>query len=133
VVEQAYLYRIEASGTLDRLPIREESKSTTLAHSVPKNKLREFGRSMAEIEALRAVQAERLKNYVRSDKLPDGISDPAWLPWLNPIVREVVVAFPAQAEEIVKKHGLDSDEFNGMLAQSKASQLFRWNVQRQIR
>lgn len=119
--------------TLNRLPLRKEPNSVAHARSASSDKLREFGLSMIEIEALRLVQEARLKNYANADKLPGSISDPAWLPWLNSNVRKVVEAFQLQAEEVVKKHGIKPDEFNRMLEQTMASRLFRLNVQQQMR
>ncbi len=46
-------------------------------------------------------------------------------------MRSVIEAFPLQAEEIVKKYGLNSDEFNQMLEETKGNPIFRWRVQRQ--
>lgn len=87
---------------------------------------------MIEIEALRTVQAERLKNTLQVGELPVGISDPVVLPLLIPTVRAVVEAFSVAAGKIAKKHGLEYDEFNNMLEQTKTNRLFRWKVQRQI-
>jgi Domain of unknown function (DUF4168) len=134
VIEQAYLYRIEASVALDRLPLGEASRRAALSRSVSGDKLRDFCQSMFEIETLRTVQAERLKHHLSIDELPADVSlgDPTLLPFLRPDVRAVVEAFPVAAEVIVKKHGLAAEDFNRMLEQTKANPIFRWKVHRQM-
>ena len=47
--------------------------------------------------------------------------------------RAVVEAFPLQAEQIVKKYGLNSDEFNRMLDEAKANPLFRFRVEKYMK
>jgi hypothetical protein len=90
---------------------------------------------MSEIERLRTGQVERLQRALQAESFPSNvnISDPTLLPYLNPKVRAVVEAFPLQAEAIVKKHGLQADEFNHMLHASKSNPLFRWKVQKQLK
>jgi hypothetical protein len=99
------------------------------------SKFREFSESMFEIENLRVNQIERLQRSLAVDQFPQNvdITDPSLLPFLSPKVRAVVRAFPLQAEEIVKKHGLQSEEFNEMLKSAKTNPLFRWRVQKQVK
>jgi hypothetical protein len=121
---------------MDRLPLIEDPASEELLRqAVPRDKIQLFSESLAEIEHLRESQIRRLTKALQVDKFPEhvNISDPGLLPFLNPKVRAVVEAFPLQAEEIVKKHGLQSDEFNKMLAETKCNPLFRWKIQKQIR
>jgi hypothetical protein len=94
-----------------------------------------FCESMTEIEQLREDQLERLKRSLHVEKLPENMSltDPAVKPFLSPKVRAVVEAFPLQAEAIVKKHGLHSDEFNRMLDQTKRNPSFRWKVEKEMK
>ncbi len=77
-------------------------------------------------------QTERLVKALNIDHLPENINicDPQLLPLLSPKVRAVCEAFPHQASEIVSKYGLDSDEFNNMLEETKGNPIFRWTVQR---
>lgn len=122
---------------MDRLPLMEsEAKaSQSIKQQYQKDKLRLFADSMSEIEQLREDQIERLKRSLRVERFPKNIniSDPSLLPFLSPKVRAVVEAFPLQAEEIVKRHGLKSDEFNKMLEETKSNPLFRWKVQKQLK
>ena len=91
-----------------------------------------FCESMSEIEQLREAQIGRLKRSLHVDEFPAvNISDPILLPFLSPKVRAVVEAFPLQAEDIVRKHGLESEEFNKMLSETKANPIFRWKIQKE--
>ena len=135
-MEQAYLYRMAAMINMDRMPLlQEDHASAQLLQSFHRDKIQMFCESMSEIEHLREDQIERLKRSLRVDKFPGhvNISDPALLPFLSPRVRAVVEAFPLQAEEIVKKHGLESEEFNKMISETKANPIFRWKIQKQMR
>jgi hypothetical protein len=89
-----------------------------------------FVRSITEIEELREEQTEKLRKSLNIDKLPSNVNlcDPNVLPLLSPQVRSVIEAFPLQAEEIVKKYGLNSDEFNQMLEETRGNPVFRWRV-----
>ena len=120
---------------LDRAPLIEDPGSAALLRAVPRDKLQLFSESLTEIEQLRADQVKRLTRALHVDKFPEHvhISDPTLLPFLNPKVRAVVEAFPFQAEEIVKKHGLQSDEFNKMLDETKSNPIFRWKIQKHIK
>lgn len=134
-MEQAYLYRISATLHMDRVPLVEDPEAVQLLKSHRKERVQMFCESMTEIEQLREHQLERLKKSLNVDKLPANMSltDPAVKPFLSPKVRAVVEAFPLQAEEIVKKHGLHSDEFNRMLDQTKHNPTFRWKVQKEMK
>jgi len=135
VMEQAYLYRMSASLHMDRVPLVEDPDAEQLLKSHRKERVQMFCESMTEIEQLREDQLERLKRSLNVDKLPAGMSltDPAVKPFLSSKVRAVVEAFPLQAEQIVKKHGLHSDEFNRMLDQTKHSPSFRWKVEKEMK
>lgn len=101
-----------------------------------KEPLRMFCESMREIEKLREYQLEQLQRSLQVDSLPSDIcslTDPTLKPFLSPKVRAVVEAFPLQAEAIVKKHGLCSDEFNRMLDQMKRSASFRRKVEKEMK
>jgi hypothetical protein len=131
-MEQAYLYRMAATLNMDRMPLIDD---TTIDPNLRKEKMQMFCESMTEIEHLRENQLERLRSSLRVDKFPPNvsISDPNLLPFLNARVRAVVEAFPLQAEEIVKKHGLQSDEFNHLLREARSNPIFRWKIQKYIR
>lgn len=139
VVEQAYLYRMAAAIHLDRSPLPEklkgESTGKEYLSNFQRDKVQLFCESMNEIERLRTGQIDRLKRALQVDDFPANIniSDPTLLPFLNPKVRAVVEAFPLQAESIVKKHGLNSEEFNDMLHASKSNPIFRWKVQKHLK
>ena len=134
-MEQAYLYRMAATINMNRLPLVEDSASAELIKAFRQDRIQSFCESMTEIEKLRSDQIERLKKSLHVDKFPANvnISDPGLLPFLSAKVRAVVQAFPLQAEEIVKKKGLQSDEFNRMLEESKSNPIFRWKVNKQMR
>ena len=125
---------------LDRSPLPEKgggssSGSGDYLSNFQRDKVQLFCESMNEIERLRTGQVDRLKRALQVDDFPSNIniSDPTLLPFLNPKVRAVVEAFPLQAERIVKKHGLESDEFNQMLHASKSNPIFRWKVQKHLK
>lgn len=134
-MEQAYLYRIAATVDMDRAHLIEDHASNELLQAFRRDKLQMFCESMTEIENLRSDQVERLKRALQVDKLPShlSISDPCLLPFLSPKVRAVVEAFPLQAEEIVKKHGLQSDEFNKMLLATRSNPMFRWKIKKEMK
>lgn len=60
------------------------------------------------------------------------MSDPNVQPLLHPQVRSVCEAFPVQAEEIVKRYGMESDEFNKMLEETKRNPIFGWRVKKYV-
>jgi len=130
VLEQAYLYRMAATVNMGKIALIEDPNSKHLLKSHRRRRLQMFVKSITEIEDLRAEQIKRLQNVLSIDVLPSTIriSDPALLPILDPRIRAVVEAFPLQAEEIVKKYGLDSNEFNEMLEESRRNPIFRNKV-----
>jgi hypothetical protein len=134
-MEQAYLYRMAATLDMDRIPLVDDPKSAKLLKATRRQRVEMFCESMQEIEQLRADQMEKLKRSLHVQQLPPGISlsDPSVMPFLSPKVRAVVEAFPLQAEQIVKKHGLNSDEFNKMLDQAKGNPLFRMKVDKYMK
>lgn len=136
VAEQAYLYRMASSVHLEKVPFLEDPASRKMLNSQEhkKYRLQLFARSIHEIEDLRADQMEALRRSLRVERFPPGfdLSDPAVQPLLHPEVRRVCEKFPAQAEEIVTRYGLDSDEFNRMLEETKGNPIFRWRVQKYV-
>ena len=134
VMEQAYLYRMVSTINMDRTPLLGD-ESSELAAVRQRNKVKMFCQSMSEIERLRSDLTNRLKKKLRVDSFPSAcnISDPSLMPFLSSRVRAVVEAFPLQAEEIVKKYGLETQEFNKMLSESRSNPLFRWRVEKEIR
>eukprot|EP00523_Entomoneis_sp_CCMP467_P008813 CAMPEP_0168736340 /NCGR_PEP_ID=MMETSP0724-20121128/9810_1 /TAXON_ID=265536 /ORGANISM="Amphiprora sp., Strain CCMP467" /LENGTH=326 /DNA_ID=CAMNT_0008783535 /DNA_START=42 /DNA_END=1023 /DNA_ORIENTATION=+ len=141
IMEQAYLYRMAATINMDRSHFIDSddnevgSSVSGKVASFHRDKVQLFCQSMSEIEKLRAGQVERLMRSLQVESFPENIniSDPNLLPFLSPRVRAVVEAFPLQAEAIVKKHGLDSEEFNQMLKATKTNPIFRWKIQKQLR
>jgi len=132
VMEQAYLYRMAATVNMGKIALIEDPNSKHLLKSHRRQRLQMFVKSITEIEDLRTEQIKRLQNALSLDVLPSSvsISDPALLPILDPKIRAVVEAFPLQAEEIVKKYGLNSNEFNQMLEESKNNPIFRNKVKK---
>jgi len=131
-MEQAYLYRVASAINMKKIPLVEDPGSVQLLKGLKKGRIQMFASSMTEVEELRAGQLNRLMKALNIDRLPPGvsISDPAVLPILNPKIRAVVEAFPLQAEEVVKKYGLNSDEFNEMLMESRSNPIFRRKVEK---
>ena len=116
------------------IPIDDFSTSLR-KHKYQPDKVQLFCQSITEIEELRADQVQRLQKVLNVDKLPKSIrlSDPDLLPFLSPRVRAVVIAFPLQAEDIAKKYGLDSDEFNKMLRETRSNPVLRWKIIRKMK
>lgn len=136
VSEQAYLYRMASVVNLEKVPLLEDPSSKKLLQSQEHKKFRVqlFARSIHEIEDLRSDQMEALRQTLQVEQFPPGfdLSDPNVQPLLHPEVRKVCEKFPVQAEEIVKRYGLDSDEFNRMLEETKGNPIFRWRVQKYV-
>jgi len=132
VMEQAYLYRMASTIKMDKIPLIQDPDSKQLLKSTRRRRVQMFVRSITEIEELREEQTKRLRKSLNIDKLPSNVNlcDPNVMPLLSPQVRAVIAAFPLQAEEIVKKYGLNSDEFNQMLEETRGNPVFRWRVQR---
>eukprot|EP00956_Cyclotella_meneghiniana_P031693 scaffold83879_cov67-Cyclotella_meneghiniana.AAC.2 len=93
-----------------------------------------FARSITEIEELRSDQMEALRQSLKVERFPPGfdLTDPLVQPLLHPEVQAVCQKFPVKAEEIVKRYGLESDEFNRMLEETKGNPIFRWRVQKYV-
>lgn len=132
VMEQAYLYRMASTIKMDKIPLIQDPDSKQLLKSTRRRRVQMFVRSITEIEELREEQTTRLRKALNIDKLPSNVNlcDPNVMPLLSSNVRAVIEAFPLQAEEIVKKYGLNSDEFNQMLEETRGNPVFRWRVQR---
>lgn len=115
---------------MDRIPLVDDPASEKMLKATRRKRMKMFCESMQEIEQLREDHMKRLQRSLRVRQLPDGVSlsDPNILPFLSPKVRAVVEAFPLQAEQIIKKHGLNSDEFNEMLDRAKGNMVFRYRV-----
>ncbi|KAL7501504.1 hypothetical protein ACHAWT_010078 [Skeletonema menzelii] len=140
VSEQAYLYRIHASAmSLDKVPLLNNGDNTNENEDVLKNHKRHqvqmFARSIQEIEDLRTDQLNQLQSQLRMTQFPPNfdLSDPNVQPLLRDEVRAVCERFPAKAEEIVKRYGLESEEFNKMLEETKGNPIFRWRVMKTVR
>ena len=137
-MEQAYLYRMAATINMDRAHFLDDPDAmgaSGVVRAFQRDKVQLFCTSMAEIEKLRAGQIDRLMRSLHVSKFPEhvNISDPDLMPFLAPKVRAVVEAFPLQAEAIVKRNGLQSEEFNQMLQATRTNPIFRWKIQKQMR
>mmetsp|Transcript_19046 Transcript_19046/g.54882 ORF Transcript_19046/g.54882 Transcript_19046/m.54882 type:complete len:388 (+) Transcript_19046:220-1383(+) len=135
VMEQAYLYRLAAALSMDKVHVHDDPVAQKLLRAHRRKRIQMFARSMTDIEELRKEQQEKLKQALNLDRLPEGISicDPSIQPLLSPKVRAVCSAFPLQAEEIIDKYGLNSEEFNSMLSESKNNPLFKFQVLRYVK
>ena len=135
VMEQAYLYRLAAALSMDKVHVHDDPVAQKLLRAHRRKRVQMFARSMTDIEELRKEQQEKLKQALNLDRLPEGISicDPSIQPLLSPKVRAVCSAFPLQAEEIIDKYGLNSEEFNSMLSESKNNPLFKFQVLRYVK
>ena len=135
VMEQAYLYRLAAALSMDKVHVHDDPVSQKLLRAHRRRRIQMFARSMTDIEELRKEQQERLRKALNIDRLPEGVSicDPSIQPLLSPKVRAVCAAFPLQAEQIIDKYGLNSEEFNEMLDESKKNPIFKFQVLRYAR
>ncbi|GMI42813.1 hypothetical protein TrCOL_g4906 [Triparma columacea] len=135
VMEQAYLYRVASSLSLDKLPLVEDPASEKLLAAHKRRQMQSFARSLTQIEELREEQTELLKRTLNVRQLPTNfkVCDPNILPFLSPKIQAVCNQFPILAEEVVKDYGLNSEEFNRMMEETKRNPMFRWRVNRYVR
>ncbi|GMI54435.1 hypothetical protein ScalyP_jg4205 [Parmales sp. scaly parma] len=135
VREQAYLYRIASTMALDKLPVVEDPNSAKLVKARSRRREQRFARSLGSIEELRGEQREALRRALNIDALPTNfaICDPFLLPLLSPKIQSVCRSFPKQAEEVVRQFGLNSNEFNKMLAETRRNPLYRWRITRYMK
>ena len=139
VSEQAYLYRIHASAiSLDKVPLLDNDTSENhqdVLKNHKRHQVQMFARSIQEIEDLRTDQLNQLQSQLRMTQFPPNfdLSDPNVQPLLKDEVRAVCERFPAKAEEIVKRYGLESEEFNKMLEETRGNPIFRWRVMKYVR
>jgi hypothetical protein len=134
VSEQAYLYRVASVVNLDKVPLVLDDPTSQSSSEQKKQRVQLFARSVHEIEDLRSDQMEELRQSLQVERFPPGfdLTDPNVQPLLHPEVRRVCEMFPVKAEEIVKRYGLDSDEFNRMLEETRGNPIFRWRVQKYV-
>ena len=142
VTEQAYLYRIHASAmSLDKVPLlssgdnTDDNENEDVLKNHKRHQVQMFARSIQEIEDLRTDQLNQLQSQLRMTQFPPNfdLSDPNVQPLLREEVRAVCERFPAKAEEIVKRYGLESEEFNKMLEETRGNPIFRWRVMKTVR
>mmetsp|Transcript_10126 Transcript_10126/g.17110 ORF Transcript_10126/g.17110 Transcript_10126/m.17110 type:complete len:424 (-) Transcript_10126:706-1977(-) len=142
VSEQAYLYRIHASAmSLDKVPLlssgdnTDDNENEDVLKNHKRHQVQMFARSIQEIEDLRTDQLNQLQSQLRMTQFPPNfdLSDPNVQPLLREEVRAVCERFPAKAEEIVKRYGLESEEFNKMLEETRGNPIFRWRVMKTVR
>ena len=162
VREQAYLYRIASTMALDKLPVVEDPNSAKLVKARSRRREQMFARSLGSIEELRGEQREALRRALNIDALPTNFAiceckpmrsetlqntpninsflsvsiisgDPFLLPLLSPKIQSVCRSFPKQAEEVVRQFGLNSNEFNKMLAETRRNPLYRWRITRYMK
>jgi Domain of unknown function (DUF4168) len=120
---------------LDKYNHRSQDADLKSRKKIPGDKFQGFCDSLVEIEKLRSYQIDCLKRSLDVKKLPSKVDilDPALFPFLSPKVRAVIQAFPYQAGEIVRQHGLDSSEFDRLHQTVKTNPFFRWRVQQKTR
>ena len=141
VSEQAYLYRIHASAmSLEKVPLLStgndaDNENQDVLKNHKRHQVQMFARSIQEIEDLRTDQLHQLQSQLRMTQFPPNfdLSDPNVQPLLRDEVRAVCERFPAKAEEIVKRYGLESEEFNKMLEETRGNPIFRWRVMKTVR
>lgn len=144
VSEQAYLYRIHASAmSLDKVPLLSNgdnsdggsNENQDVLKNHKRHQVQMFARSIQEIEDLRTDQLKQLQSQLRMTQFPPNfdLSDPNVQPLLRDEVRAVCERFPVKAEEIVKRYGLESEEFNKMLEETRGNPIFRWRVMKYVR
>jgi hypothetical protein len=114
VLEQAYLYRIAATIAMDKVPLIEDPVSAKLLKAHKRRRLQMFAKSLTEIEELRGESLEQLRKGLNLEAIPVAfrICNPSILPLLSPKIQNECNSFPNAAENIVKKYGLNSIEFN---------------------
>ena len=134
-MEQAYLYRISSSLSLSKVPLIEDPSSLRLLSLARKRRLQNFAHTLDEIEDLRDSQTTALKRSLNVRNLPNNlrVCDPNILPFLSPKIQTVCEAFPLLAEDIVRKYGLNSEEFNKMLEETRKNPVLRWRVNRYMK
>lgn len=156
VMEQAYLYGMAAGLTgMEKVPLitgkrigsgggsrgKKGGKSAgssggEAAGALPpitSEQIDAFARCLSEVEELREGNLEKLRQSLKVDYLPPVICDPNVRSLLDPRVRAVCDAFPLQAEEVVQRFGMGSDEFNALLDRLRIDPIFRFRVKRSMR
>ncbi|GMH57131.1 hypothetical protein TrLO_g11440 [Triparma laevis f. longispina] len=135
IMEQAYLYRVSSKLSLDKVPLIEDPTSLKLLSLARKRRLQNFAHTLDEIEDLRDSQTTALKRSLNVRSLPNNlrVCDPNILPFLSPKIQQVCDAFPLLAEDIVRKYGLNSEEFNKMLEETRKNPVLRWRVNRYMK
>ena len=90
-----------------------------------------FARAVTEVEALRTRNLAKIKSNLGVPVLPRGmLGEESVRSLLDPRVRDVVDAFPLQAEELVRRCGMGSDEFNSLLDRARCDPVYRWRLRR---
>ena len=154
VMEQAYLYGMAAGLTgMEKVPLitgkrigsgggskgKKGSKSAGpngagfgAPPPITTEQINTFARCLSEVEELRKDNLEKLRQSLQVDYLPPVICDPNVRSLLDPRVRAVCDAFPLQAEEVVQRFGMGSDEFNSLLDRLRSDPIFRFRVKRSM-
>jgi hypothetical protein len=154
VMEQAYLYGMAAGLTgMEKVPLitgkrigsgggSKGNKGTKLTGSngsgvgapppISSEQINTFARCLSEVEELREGNLEELRQSLQVDYLPPVICDPNVRSLLDPRVRAVCDAFPLQAEEVVQRFGMGSDDFNSLLDRLRSDPIFRFRVKRSM-
>ena len=90
-----------------------------------------FARAVTEVEDLRTRNLAKIKSNLGVPVLPRGmLGEESVRSLLDPRVRDVVDAFPLQAEELVRRCGMGSDEFNSLLDRARCDPVYRWRLRR---
>jgi hypothetical protein len=74
-----------------------------------------------------------LQNKLGMSKLPDHLTNPAYFQTLCKPLQQAVVDFPHQAHMVIRRHRLDVNEFDAMIAKTRSNFLFRRNVLQELR
>ena len=152
VMEQAYLYGMAAGLTgmepaarrgeaeavppdpaqiRGGFPTRSTGAHAPLASPSERARLDLFARAVTEVENLRTRNLSKIKSNLGVPVLPRGmLGEESVRSLLDPRVRDVVDAFPLQAEELVRRCGMGSDEFNSLLDRARCDPVYRWRLRR---
>ena len=112
-------------------PTRSTGAHAPLASPSERARLDLFARAVTEVENLRTRNLAKIKSNLGVPVLPRGmLGEESVRSLLDPRVRDVVDAFPLQAEELVRRCGMGSDEFNSLLDRARCDPVYRWRLRR---
>jgi hypothetical protein len=94
--------------------------------------LKRFVCTLHKIEAERIRVRDQIKRDLQIRELPPRMADPEYLPAMCPTIQKACNEFPDLANQIIRRNGLQVEEFN-LLQKKLANNLwFRYRVQREL-